>query len=110
MFFGVYMWPFGSHFWGRVPDISHKNKNAGERSVFHGDLQWSGRVGMRVVSGVIFGVEYLILATKTKMLGKQLFFGCMCGRFGALMGPPMVGDGRYANPRQKRQRLKPKNG
>ena len=40
-----------------------------------------------MVSGVIFRVEYLILATKTKMLGKQLFFGCMCGRFGALMGP-----------------------
>ena len=50
-----------------------------------------------MVSGVIFGVEYLILATKTKMLGKQLFFGCMCGRFGALMGPLMVGNGKYAN-------------
>ena len=40
-----------------------------------------------LVRGVIFGLEYLILATKKKMLGKQLFFGCMCGRFGALMGP-----------------------
>ena len=44
-------------------------------------------------------MEYLILATKTNMLGKQLFFGFMCGCFGALMGPPMVGNGRYANPR-----------
>ena len=26
-------------------------------------------------------------------------FGCMCGRFGALMGTPKVGNGRYANPR-----------
>ena len=52
-----------------------------------------------MVSGVIFGVEYLILAMKTKMLGKQLFFGCMFGCFGALMGPLMVKNGRYANPR-----------
>ena len=59
------------------------------------EIGWS----KEMVSGVIFGVEYLILATKTKMLGKQLFFGCMCGRFGALMGPPMVGNGGYANPR-----------
>ena len=48
-----------------------------------------------MVSGVIIGVEYLILATKTKILGKQLFFGCICGHFGALM----VQNGRYANPR-----------
>ena len=47
----------------------------------------------------IFGVEYLILAKKSKVLGKQLFFGCMCGHFGALMGLPVVGNGRYANPR-----------
>ena len=52
-----------------------------------------------MVRGVIFGVELLILATKSKMLEKPLFFGCMCGHFGALMGPPMVGNGRYANPR-----------
>ena len=51
------------------------------------------------VSGVIFGVEYLILATKTKMLGNSCFFGCMCGCFGALMGPLMVGNSRYVNPR-----------
>ena len=73
--------------------------------------QWLGMVDMPIldrfeiglskemVSGVIFGVEYLILATKTKMLGKQLFFGCMCGHFGALMGPLMVGNCRYANRR-----------
>ena len=30
---------------------------------------------------------------------ETVVFGCMCGRFGALMGPPMVGKGRYANPR-----------
>ena len=52
-----------------------------------------------MVSGVIFGVEFLILATTTKMLGKLVFFWCMCGRFGALMGSLMVGNGRYANPR-----------
>ena len=53
--------------------------------------------GKDMVRRVIFGVEYQILATKTKMLGKQLFFGCFCGRFGALMGPLMVGNSRYAN-------------
>ena len=36
----------------------------------------------KMVSGVIFGVDYLISATKTKMLGKMVFFGCMCGSFG----------------------------
>ena len=51
-----------------------------------------------MVRGVISGVEYMILGTKIKMLGKQLFFVCMCGHFEALMGPPMVGNGRYANP------------
>ena len=30
-----------------------------------------------MVNGIIFGVDYLILSTKTKMLGKQLFFWCM---------------------------------
>ena len=52
-----------------------------------------------MVSGVIFWLEYLILAMKRKMLRRQLFFGCMCGCFGALMGPLMVKNGRYANPR-----------
>ena len=50
-----------------------------------------------MVSGVIFGVEHLISAMKANMLGKMVFLGCMCGRFGALMGPPMVGNGKYAN-------------
>ena len=44
-----------------------------------------------MVCGVIFGVKYQILATKTMMIGKQLFLGCMCGRFGALMGPQWLG-------------------
>ena len=44
-----------------------------------------------MVCGVIFGVKYQILATKTEMLGKQLFLGCMCGCFGALMGPRWSG-------------------
>ena len=52
-----------------------------------------------MICGVFFGVKYQILASKTKMLGKQLFLGCMCGRFEVLMGPPTVGNGRYANPR-----------
>ena len=52
-----------------------------------------------MVCGVIFGLKYRTLAMKTKMLEKQLFLECMCGRFGALMGPPMVENGRYANPR-----------
>ena len=52
-----------------------------------------------MVCRVIFGVKYQIFATKTNMIGKQLFLGCMCGHFGALMGSPMVGNGRYANPR-----------
>ena len=53
----------------------------------------------KMVSGVILAVEYLILAMEGKMLGKQLFFGGVCGRFGALMEPHMIGNGRYANPR-----------
>ena len=53
----------------------------------------------KIICGVIFGVKYQILATKTKMLRMWLFLGCMCGHFGALMGPPMVRDGRYAYPR-----------
>ena len=63
-----------------------------------GGPRWLGMMDMQIPdryeisgsrkldSGVIFGVEYLILATKTNMLGKQLFFGFMCGRFGALLG------------------------
>ena len=52
-----------------------------------------------MVYRVIFGVKYQILPTKTEMLGKQLSLECMCGCFGAMMGPPMVGNGSYANPR-----------
>ena len=52
-----------------------------------------------IVRGVIFGLKYQTLAMKAKMLEKQLFLRCICGRFGALMRPPMVGNGRYANPR-----------
>ena len=33
-----------------------------------------------------------------KMERKTLFLGCMLARFGALMGPPMVRDGRSAYP------------
>ena len=44
-----------------------------------------------MVCGVIFGVKYQILASKTKMLGKQLFLGCMFGHFWALMGPRWSG-------------------
>ena len=51
----------------------------------------------KMVSGVIFEVDYLISATKTKMLGKMVFFGVYVWCFGALMGPSMVRDGRYAN-------------
>ena len=51
----------------------------------------------KMVSGVIFGVDYLISATKTKMLGKMVFFGVYVWRFGALIRAPMVRHGRYAN-------------
>ena len=52
-----------------------------------------------MVCEVIFGVKYQMLAAKSKMLGKQLFLGFICGRFGAPMRPLMVGNGRYVNPR-----------
>ena len=51
-----------------------------------------------MVRGDIYGVEYLIFATNTKMLGKRVVLGCMCDHYGALMGPPKVGDGRIVNP------------
>ena len=45
----------------------------------------------KMVSGVIFGVDYLISATKTKMLVKMVFFWGVCmvfwGSDGALDGP-----------------------
>ena len=51
-----------------------------------------------MVRGVIFGVEYLISATKTKMQG-EMVFRVYVWRFGALslMEPPIVRHGRYAN-------------
>ena len=42
-------------------------------------------------SGVIFGVEYLILATKTKMLGEIVFCGGSVWPFRGSDGAP---DGR----------------
>ena len=43
---------------------------------------------------VIFGMEFLILATK-KMLKKMVFLGCMHSCLRALIGPLIVLDGRY---------------
>ena len=43
-----------------------------------------------MVCGVIFGVKYQILASKTKMLGKQLFLGCVWPLWGSDWAP----DGR----------------
>ena len=72
--------------------------------------QWSEMVDMsildryetsrskKMVGKVIFGVEYLIIAMETKMIGKRLFLG-MCGW--PFWGPdraPMVTKGRYTNP------------
>ena len=48
-----------------------------------------------MVNGVNFGVEYVISFTKTKMLGKMVFFWPFWGSD----GPPIVGNGRYANSR-----------
>ena len=54
-----------------------------------------------MVNGVIFVVEHLVLTRETKMLGKLVLFGCMCGAlcggFGSLMGPPIIGNARYVN-------------
>ena len=56
-----------------------------------------------MVGGVIFGEDHLVLTRKTKMLGKLVLFGFMCGAlcggFGSLKGPLMVGNARFANPR-----------
>ena len=41
-----------------------------------------------MVRGVIFGVEYLILATKTKMLGKRVLFGAYAWAFWGSDGAP----------------------
>ena len=73
--------------------------------------QWSGLVDMlipirneigcskKMISEVIFGVENLILVMKSEMFEKRMFLGYKRGYFGALIGPPMVRDGRYASPR-----------
>ena len=62
-------------------------------------LQWSGMVDMpipdgyeigwrkKTVSGVIFGVEYLILAMKTKVLGEMAFCGVYVWPFWLWLGP-----------------------
>ena len=42
----------------------------------------------RMVRGVLCGVEYLILATKTKMLGKRVFFGVYVWPFWGSDGAP----------------------
>ena len=52
-----------------------------------------------MVGGVIFGVEYLISAMKANMLGKMVFSGVYVWLFWGSDGPPIVLDGRYANPR-----------
>ena len=41
-----------------------------------------------MVSGVIFGVEYLILAMKTKVLGEMAFCGVYVWPFWASDGAP----------------------
>ena len=76
--------------------------------------QWSGLVDMlipirneigcskKMISEVIFGVEYPILVMKSGMFEKGMFLGYKRGYFGALIGPPMVRDGRigrYTSPR-----------
>ena len=48
--------------------------------------------GQKMVIGVIFGMKFLILAMKKETL-ENMFLGYMQGRFGALMGPPMVRGG-----------------
>ena len=47
-----------------------------------------------MVSGVIFGVEYLILAMKTKVLGEMALCGVYVWPFLGSDGTPMVGNGR----------------
>ena len=74
-------------------------------------MQWSRLVDMPIpnrneiscskimISEVSFGVEYLILLMKSIMFEKRMLLGYKRGRFGALIGLPMVRDGRYASPR-----------
>ena len=51
----------------------------------------------KIVSGVVYGMKYLILAMKKEMLEK-MFLGYICSHFVALMEQPMVRDGRYTSP------------
>ena len=53
----------------------------------------------KMVSGVIFGVEYLISATKANMLGKMVFFEVHVRLFWGSDGALDGWDGRYANHR-----------
>ena len=41
-----------------------------------------------MVGGVIYGVEYLILATKKKMIGEMVFFGVYVWPFWGSDGAP----------------------
>ena len=52
----------------------------------------------KMISKVIFRVEYLILVMKLEIFEKRMFLGYKRGRFGALMGPLMVSNDRYASP------------
>ena len=51
-----------------------------------------------MVTGDIYGVEYLIFATNTKMLGKRVVFGLYVRPLWGSDGAPKVGDGRIVNP------------
>ena len=42
----------------------------------------------KLVSGAIFGVEYMILATKKKMIGEMVFFGVYVWPFWGSDGAP----------------------
>ena len=46
----------------------------------------------KTVSGAIFGVEYLISATKTKVLGEMAFCGVYVWRVWGSDGAPDVGE------------------
>ena len=52
-----------------MPRATHNVRIRPKRNTFEIDFN------KEMVSGVIFGVEYLILATYTKMLGRMVFFG-----------------------------------
>ena len=90
--------------------LATKTKDAREKSIFQGVCVailghwwgpwWLGKVDMpipvryeigwsqKVVSGVIFGVEYLILATNTKIPGRMMLFGVYVWPFWGSDGAP----------------------